>query len=98
MTALIDSVILRRLLSLIYLIRVAFCGGRGINLQNDALAGLSDWSSPIIFDRLLDAYRFRLGDELGDGPTIRLLAYLHCQGWQALVGSDLARFRVLQHN
>ena len=64
----------------------------------DALAGLSEWSSPIIFDRLLEAYQFRLGDELGDGPTIRLLAYLHCQVWQALIGWDLARFRVLQLN
>ena len=62
----------------------------------DALAGLSKWSSPIIFDRLLDAYQFRLGDDLGDGPTIRLLAYMHCQVWQALIGWDLARFRVLQ--
>jgi len=62
----------------------------------DALAGFSEWSSPIIFDRLLDAYQFRLGDELGDGPTIRLLAYMHCQVWQALIGWDLARFRVLQ--
>ena len=66
-------------------------------MQNDALAGLSDWSSPIVFDRLLDAYRFRLEDQLGDGPTIRLLAYLHGQVWQALIGSDLAKFRVLQH-
>lgn len=64
----------------------------------DALAGLSEWSSPIIFDRLLEAYQFRLGDELGDGPTIRLLAYLHCQVWQALIGWDLAKYRVLQHN
>jgi hypothetical protein len=64
----------------------------------DALAGLSEWSSPIIFDRLLDAYRFRLGDELGDGPTIRLLVYLHCQVWQALIGWDLMKFRVLQLN
>ena len=64
----------------------------------DALAGLSEWSSPIIFDRLLEAYQFRLGDELGDGPTIRLLAYMHCQVWQALIGWDLAKFQVLQHN
>jgi hypothetical protein len=71
-------------------------------LQNseavDTLAGLSKWSSPIVFDRLLEAYLFRLGDELGDGPTIRLLAYLHCQVWQALIGWDLTKFRVLQHN
>jgi hypothetical protein len=64
----------------------------------DGLAGLSEWSSPIVFDRLLEAYRFRLGDELGDGPTIRLLVYLHCQVWQALIGGDLAKFRVLRHN
>jgi hypothetical protein len=64
----------------------------------DALVDLSEWSSPIIFDRLLEAYQFRLGDELGDGPTIRLLAFLHCQVWQALIGWDLTKFRVLQHN
>jgi hypothetical protein len=64
----------------------------------DALAGLSELSSPIIFDRLLDAYQFRLADELGDGPTIRLLAYMHCQVWQALIGWDLAKFQVLRHN
>ncbi len=64
----------------------------------DALADLSEWSSPIIFDRLLYAYQFRLGDELGDGPTIPLLAYMNCQVWQALIGWDLAKFRVPKHN
>ncbi|HLW89714.1 MAG TPA: hypothetical protein VKS78_00240 [Roseiarcus sp.] len=52
------------------------------------LAGLLEWSEPIIFDRLLEAYRARLGA----GATSWSLARLHARAWRAAISGDMARF------
>jgi len=52
------------------------------------LAGLLEWSEPIIFDRLLEAYRSRLGA----GPTAWSLARLHARAWRAAISGDMIRF------
>jgi hypothetical protein len=48
------------------------------------LAGLRAWSEPIIFDRLLDAYRRRLGT----GSNAWTLARLHARAWKAAILGD----------
>jgi hypothetical protein len=54
----------------------------------EGLSGLLQWSEPVIFDRLLDAYTGRLSD-----PTIcRSLARLHARVWRALISGDLMEF------
>jgi hypothetical protein len=52
------------------------------------LAGLQQWSEPIIFDRLLEAYRRRLGAESGSWT----LARLHARAWRAAINGDMDRF------
>ena len=54
----------------------------------DGRQGLLEWSEPVIFDRLRDAYRRRLADE-DAGWT---LARLHCRVWRALIAGDIERF------
>jgi hypothetical protein len=48
------------------------------------LAGLQEWSEPIIFDRLLEAYVKRLGA----GPPAWALARLHARAWRAAISDD----------
>jgi hypothetical protein len=58
----------------------------------EGLSGLLQWSEPVIFDRLLDAYRRRLSD-----PQIcRSLARLHARVWRALISGDLMEFEALR--
>jgi hypothetical protein len=52
------------------------------------LAGLLEWAEPIIFDRLLEAYRARVGA----GAASWGLARLHARAWRAAIGEDFARF------
>ena len=54
----------------------------------DGLSGLLEWSEPIIYDRLLMAYRARLGDK----AVVWKLARLHCRVWRALIAGDMDRF------
>ena len=64
-------------------------------LNADAVAGLSgflEWSEPVIFDRLLDAYQTRIG--LGAMP--RKLARLHARTWRALIVGDMAKYDALR--
>jgi hypothetical protein len=56
----------------------------------DGLSGLLEWSEPVIYDRLLMAYRSRLGDK----AAIWKLARLHCRVWRALIAGDMARFEI----
>jgi hypothetical protein len=52
------------------------------------LAGLQEWSEPIVFDRLLDAYVMRLGV----GAAAWTLARLHARTWRAAISGDDDRY------
>jgi len=54
----------------------------------DGLSGLLEWSEPIIYDRLLMAYRARLGEQ----AAVWKLARLHCRVWRALISGDMVQF------
>ncbi len=58
----------------------------------DGRLGLLEWSEPVIFDRLRDAYRRRLADEDAGGT----LARLHCRVWRALIAGDMVKFERLR--
>ena len=59
----------------------------------DGLAGLLEWSGPVIFDRLLLAY-VRC---LGRNERTQQLAKLHGRVWRALLMGDLAQFETLRN-
>lgn len=64
-------------------------------LNADAAVGLSgflEWSEPVIFDRLRDAYQTRIGA----GPAPWKLARLHARAWRALISGDMANFEALR--
>jgi hypothetical protein len=50
--------------------------------------GLIEWAEPVIFDRLLFAYRARLGE----GADALAMARLHGRVWRALIAGDEANF------
>lgn len=54
----------------------------------EGLRGLLQWSDPVIFDRLRDAYRERVSDF----GTVLKLARLHARVWRALIEGDMERF------
>jgi hypothetical protein len=54
----------------------------------EGLSGLLEWSEPVIYDRLLMAYRSRLGDK----AIVWKLARLHCRVWRALISGDMGQF------
>jgi len=56
----------------------------------DGLIGLLEWSEPVIYDRLLMAYRARLGDQ----AVVWKLARLHCRVWRALIAGDMSKFEI----
>ena len=58
----------------------------------EGLSGLLEWSEPVIFDRLLDAYRRRLSDAI----VCRNLARLHARVWRALISGDMSEFEILR--
>jgi hypothetical protein len=58
------------------------------------LSGFLEWSEPVIFDRLLDAYRARLGR--GSSPFS--LARLHARTWRALISCEMQTFAVLRRD
>jgi hypothetical protein len=60
----------------------------------DGLSGLLEWSEPIIYDRLLMAYRARLGDQ----AAIWKLARLHCRVWRALMVGDMGKFETCRND
>jgi hypothetical protein len=58
----------------------------------EGLSGLMQWSEPVIFDRLRDAYGRRLGD-----PAIAWrLARLHARVWRALISGQMDSFETLR--
>ena len=59
---------------------------------SEGFSGLQQWSEPVIFDRLLAAYRTLLSDD----AVARSLTRLHARVWRALIGGDMAGFAVVR--
>ena len=59
---------------------------------SEGLAGLQEWCEPLIFDRLLAAYRRLVGDEI----VARGLTRVHARVWRALIGGDMSNFQALR--
>jgi hypothetical protein len=58
----------------------------------EGLSGLLEWSEPVIFDRLLDAYKRRLPE-----PHIYIsFARLHARVWRALISGNKTEFERLR--
>jgi hypothetical protein len=60
---------------------------------DDALAGLLEWSDPVVFDCLRECYRLRLEE-----PQAGSLARRHARQWRALIAGDMARFDELRRD
>jgi hypothetical protein len=58
----------------------------------EGLSGLMQWSEPVIFDRLRDAY----GRRVGDPATAWRLARLHARVWRALISGEMDSFETLR--
>jgi hypothetical protein len=56
------------------------------------LSGLREWSEPVIHDRLMEAYRHKLGDD----RAAVTLARQHAGVWRALIGNNLAQFESMR--
>jgi hypothetical protein len=64
-------------------------------INSDAAAGLSgflEWSEPVIFDLLVEAYQARLEP----GPLPRGLARMHARMWRALIAGDMPQYDALR--
>jgi hypothetical protein len=59
---------------------------------SEGFSGLQQWSEPLIFDRLFDAYSKLLSDDL----LARGLTRLHARVWRALISGDLSAFEALR--
>jgi hypothetical protein len=59
---------------------------------SEGFSGLQQWSEPVIFDRLLAAYRTLLSDD----AAARSLTRLHARVWRALIRGDMAGFAVVR--
>jgi hypothetical protein len=59
---------------------------------SEGFSGLQQWSEPLIFDRLFDAYSKLLSDD----RSARGLTRLHARVWRALIGGDLGAFEALR--
>src|SRR5579859_2377955 len=58
------------------------------------LSGFLEWSEPVIFDRLVDAYQVRLGR--GSSPFS--LARLHARTWRALISGEMQTYAALRRD
>ena len=56
----------------------------------DGYSGLLEWSDPIIFDRMLEAY----GAHSTDLKIVWRLARLHARVWRSLIEGDLRAFEL----
>jgi hypothetical protein len=56
------------------------------------LSGFLEWSEPIIYDRLVEAYQ----THLGPGPEPRKFARLHARTWRALIVGDMGKYDALR--
>ena len=61
---------------------------------SEGFRGLRQWAEPVIFDRLLAAYRRFLRDE----GVARRMARLHARVWRALIACDMAGFEALRES
>ena len=59
---------------------------------SEGFSGLQQWSEPVIFDRLLAAYRTLLS---GDADA-RSLTRLHARVWRTLIRGDMTGFAVVR--
>jgi hypothetical protein len=59
---------------------------------SEGFSGLQQWSEPLIFDRLFDAYSKLLSDD----RLARGLTRLHARVWRALISGDLGAFEALR--
>ena len=57
-------------------------------------SGFLEWSEPVIYDRLVDAYQARLGR----GSSPYGLARLHARTWRALIAGEIQTFAVLRRD
>src|SRR5271166_3374236 len=55
---------------------------------SEGLSGLKRWSEPVIYDRLIAAYRKLIIDQ----ELARNLTRLHARVWRALIRGDMAEF------
>jgi hypothetical protein len=60
---------------------------------DEALAGLLEWSEPVVFDCLRECYQFRLEE-----PQAGSLARRHARQWRALIAGDMALFDALRRD
>jgi hypothetical protein len=60
---------------------------------DEALAGLLEWSEPVVFDCLRECYGFRLEE-----PQVASLTQRHARQWRALIAGDMARFDELRRD
>ena len=61
--------------------------------SDEALAGLLEWSEPVVFDCLHECYGFRLEE-----PQARLRAQRHVRQWRAAIAGDTARVDELRRD
>jgi hypothetical protein len=59
---------------------------------SEGFSGLQQWSEPVIFDRLLAAYR----SLISDNAVAHSLTRLHARVWRALIRGDMAGFEELR--
>ena len=59
----------------------------------EALAGLLEWSEPVVFDCLRECYGFRLEERHAAS-----FAHRHARQWRALIAGDMARFDELRRD
>ena len=55
---------------------------------SEGFSGLKQWSEPVIYDRLIAAYRKLISDQ----ELARNLTRLHARVWRALIRGDMAEF------
>jgi hypothetical protein len=58
------------------------------------LSGLLEWSEPVIYDRLVEAYQARLGR--GSSPWS--LARMHARTWRAMIAGDMSKYAALRRD
>ena len=55
---------------------------------SEGFSGLKQWSEPVIYDRLIAAYR----KLISDNDLARNLTRLHARVWRALIRGDMVEF------
>jgi hypothetical protein len=58
----------------------------------DGLCGMLEWSEPVIFDCLREAY----SASFNEATLVGWLTRQHCRAWRALIAGDMAMFEDLR--